>query len=118
MVGEFSGHSGGGMFKGGMHAAKVVDTTKQKDRTGDRLLSERQTMRAPNQGSQISTEGAIESFNEGSVDSAVELSGAAQAGEHRTRATQHVTGDLKGAVGLMFDDLSQGQTRPDTVNGA
>ncbi len=118
MVGEFGSHSRGLVLEGRMDTAEVVNTAKQKDSTRDGLLSASQAMRAPNQRSQISPEGTVEALDKGRVDRAVELGGSPQAGEHGTRAAQDIAGDAKGAVGLVFDDLSQGQARPDTVDRA
>src|SRR5712692_8908367 len=99
-----------------MKAAKVVNTTEQENGIGDGLLSTSQAMGAAHQRGEVSAERAIEPFNEGRVDRALPLSSGTQAGEHGTRARQHIPGQLKGAAGLVFDDLSQCQTRPDTLD--
>jgi len=101
-----------------MDAAEIIDSPEQKYGTGHSLRLTGQAMRAPDEGRQIGAEGAVEAFNESSVNDPIELSGVAQAGQHGGRAAQDIALDSKGVLGSLFNDLGQRQTRPDTVDQA
>jgi hypothetical protein len=101
-----------------MDTTEIINAAEQENGVDDGLLSAGQAMRAANERSQISAEGAVEAFNESRIDSAVQLRGSAQTNEHGTGAAQDVASNAQGAFGLVLDDLGQGQAGPDTIDGA
>src|SRR5215510_2030496 len=117
MVGQMSSHSWGGMLQRRMDTAEVIDSAQQKDSGGNGELSTGQAMRAAHEWGQIRSESAVETFNEGGVNAAVELGGGAQAGQHGRGATQDKALEVKAAF-CVLDHARQAQTRPDTIDQA
>ena len=101
-----------------MNAAEIVDRAEQINAVREGGLSARQAMCAADQRGEIGAEGPIQPFDEGGVYCARNLGVLAEVDEHDTRATQDGGHNMKAALDVMLDDLSQGQTRPDPARWA
>src|SRR5579859_7215974 len=111
-VGEEGGHSGGFVMERRMDAAEIVDGAKQKDTIGQGVLSAGDSMRAANERGEIRLEGAVQALDEGGINRSSALGALTKVDEHGTRATQDIARDVEAPIGVMLDDLGQGQTRP------